>query len=328
MRSQISRNIRFPGFFLPVQTVLPFTRFTRRYTNLNLYIIMFFITEGVGTIICAALVCAFAYFWFNSTSNHEEMDTNPAHVKILNLCCSFCDAAYDSKVLDGAQLEKKIHVPCTEFYDWDNKENRAITFVTKADVDLSPLFGPGTDEVVVISFRGTSNFSETVEDIRAAGQREYRVDGQNNFTAAKGFLDAYDDIKEKKIDGKNILDIVCQSANKCGRHVLIVGHSLGGAVAQAMASELSLCNPHFKIAVVTYGQPRLYSAASAKSKWSYEHWRVVNQGDPVPTLPPCELGFSHHGKAFHFETKQVDVTRGCLSIFVSYNLNIIRISGR
>ena len=275
------------------------------FVKLNLKRVKWLSVSNVATIFCAVSAIGIAYYWYSSSNDHEEVDASQDHVKILKLCSLLCDVAYDPKVLDGDKLKMQINLPCTEFCNWEHKDNRAVSFIAKLDVDLIPLLGPNCCEVAVISFRGTSCFNETLENIRSAWRKKYYIDEQNHFTAARGFLDAYDDIKEKRVDGKNILDVICRRADMCCGRVLIVGHSLGGAMAQAMASELSLSKPHYKIAAVTFGQPRLYSRASAQSYWRYEHWRVVNNGDPVPTLPPAELGFCHHGKAFHFETENV-----------------------
>jgi hypothetical protein len=98
----------------------------------------------------------------------------------------------------------------------------------------------------------------------------------------------------------------------------VVGHSLGGAMAQLMASEVSICRPDLKVGLVTFGMPRCLSKNTAtKTKWSYPHWRVVNDGDPVPTVPPAEFGFSHNSsEIFHYNTNQVREHSSNLHVFL------------
>lgn len=94
------------------------------------------------------------------------------------------------------------------------------------------------------------------------------------------------------------------------KRIMIVGHSLGGAVATgALAFVLRNFNiaasPH-QILHVTAGQPRFGDARFAKwldgqichlgslgKCWSA---RIVSDRDSVPTVPPRKSGFSHCGK--------------------------------
>ncbi|NJL57574.1 lipase family protein [bacterium] len=84
----------------------------------------------------------------------------------------------------------------------------------------------------------------------------------------------------------------------------LTGHSLGGALAVLLAAmfaveKIPICG------VYTYGAPRLGNLSFAKS---YDEclgditYRLVNEGDLVPHLPPEFLGFLHCGKAILFRS--------------------------
>jgi hypothetical protein len=87
--------------------------------------------------------------------------------------------------------------------------------------------------------------------------------------------------------------------------LVILGHSLGGAMAILTATKLLSRKPDWlplmKIKVYTFGQPRTGDAAFtrlvhlAEKKGYFSVVRITNTGDIVPFLPPDRIGFRHHG---------------------------------
>ncbi|EIW78156.1 alpha beta-hydrolase [Coniophora puteana RWD-64-598 SS2] len=78
--------------------------------------------------------------------------------------------------------------------------------------------------------------------------------------------------------------------------VFIVGHSLGGALAELDCLYLTLNLPsNIHIKGQTYGTPRVGNPAYASSFDSRinDFVRINNVRDPIPTLPGEFLGFSH-----------------------------------
>lgn len=68
-------------------------------------------------------------------------------------------------------------------------------------------------------------------------------------------------------------------------NAVLVGHSLGGAVAQLIAYDLHTALPNSARMVTTFGSPRVGDVAfSLGAGWPV--LRVENRGDPVPLLPP------------------------------------------
>eukprot|EP01035_Chromulina_nebulosa_P026687 gene26687-34969_t len=325
--------------------------------------------------------------------------------KLLLDCCKFCEAVYSDK-----NDEKKIaDFEIKDFCNWERLSNRAISFTTKS-LNLSSLnmeAGP----VTVVAFRGTSNPSEICEDLKSykavplyteenapatsetADLNALHISQQCKYllSAGSGFVDAYKDLRgcrkylsistdEDYVTTATyttfIADVCRISKNKCGGRLLVVGHSLGGAMAQLFATEVSFCYPKINLGLVTFGMPRtlankeqeatLSAAAKAKAakakteaesleqekgnevltlkndsngyyhalaagasrlfvlcrefvfgaaaedttskedsncqEKTFTHIRVVNHHDPVPTLPPSGLGFSHKAtKVVHFK---------------------------
>jgi triacylglycerol lipase len=72
--------------------------------------------------------------------------------------------------------------------------------------------------------------------------------------------------------------------------VYVTGHSLGGAVAEIFTS---LCP--FATALYTFGQPRTGNA-KFHSMVKCEYFRIMNDGDIVPHVPPEMGNFTHGGR--------------------------------
>lgn len=95
-------------------------------------------------------------------------------------------------------------------------------------------------------------------------------------------------------------------ASRC----VIVGHSLGGAIATLAARAVRDTDTLPVEAVITLGAPRVGSArfasaynatpagfAASDATLGDRTLRLVNGDDPVPTVPPVWLGFRHVGHA-------------------------------
>ena len=73
------------------------------------------------------------------------------------------------------------------------------------------------------------------------------------------------------------------------------GHSLGASLAVLSALWVRNFFPSIPVSMYTYGQPRVGKASFAKflMQTGIEHFRVVQQKDIIPHLPPTDLGFRH-----------------------------------
>jgi hypothetical protein len=171
------------------------------------------------------------------------------------------------------------------------------------------IFVDGVD--IVVAFRGSSEPKDFILDARfLKSDLMYSRDGGEAEVHA-GFIAAFDSVNEEVIKQvKNLLVLMPAAA------IHITGHSLGGALAQLCA--LEFVRQHLPVrAVVTFGSPRvgnktfaaLYNDSVTTSTEEidgveYFHslkeitFNVVNEGDPVPLLPPLLNGYRDAGTEF------------------------------
>jgi hypothetical protein len=130
---------------------------------------------------------------------------------------------------------------------------------------------------VVVSFRGTSESSDTLTNLNAAAQL---VDGFKGKVHS-GYKKALDDVLHP------LTDHVRKHAFGAEKQLWVTGHSLGGALAALYAAHLN-CTQDLKVwQVVTFGQPaigdkefcKFYSTLVGGSLQRY-----VNVGDTIPYL--------------------------------------------
>ncbi|KAK7690030.1 hypothetical protein QCA50_006674 [Cerrena zonata] len=91
-------------------------------------------------------------------------------------------------------------------------------------------------------------------------------------------------------------------ASKGATTVTLIGHSLGGAIAELDALFMKLNLPSdIHIKAVTYGTPRVGNPAFATYFDSQvpDFQRVNNEKDPIPIVPGRSLGFQHPQGEIH-----------------------------
>ncbi len=126
-------------------------------------------------------------------------------------------------------------------------------------------------EVRVLVFPGTASTEDWITDVRIAKRR---------WSAGKvhaGFGAAYESVADK-----------IRSLALAAQSIHVAGHSLGGALAALCAHDLA-ANGFPVSAVYTFGAPRVGNVTFARdydAKLHDETFRIVNQRDPVPWLPP------------------------------------------
>ncbi|KAE8389978.1 Alpha/Beta hydrolase protein [Aspergillus alliaceus] len=181
---------------------------------------------------------------------------------------------------------------------------------------------------IIIAFRGTYSITDTIIDLSAYPQAyvPYDPSGDDdketprclNCTVHAGFLASW--LKNRS----TILGHV--SAAKEYYHeyaVVLVGHSLGGAVAALAGLEMQMRG--WSPQVTTFGEPKLgnkefvkffnkmFNLGASLPSSDAQHWqfrRVTHVNDPVPLLPLEEWGYEvHAGEIF--------ISRGVLPPSVS-----------
>jgi hypothetical protein len=104
-------------------------------------------------------------------------------------------------------------------------------------------------------------------------------------------MSTYQDIKPKLMMG-------IKSLYRTGYNIIIVGHSLGGALGNILAVDLSREYLDAKVVLYSYGAPKVGKAEFCKifADCGIDHYRIVNNADCVPRLPRSYMFFQHTGK--------------------------------
>jgi hypothetical protein len=98
-------------------------------------------------------------------------------------------------------------------------------------------------------------------------------------------------------------DVISELEQIRGKKLWVVGHSLGGALANLAA--LALSNRGFVIyGLFTFGAPRVGWRSFAKrfKKLIHRSAQFVNANDLVPKIPPPVFGYVHIGKRYYLTT--------------------------
>ncbi|KIX92906.1 uncharacterized protein Z520_11382 [Fonsecaea multimorphosa CBS 102226] len=141
-----------------------------------------------------------------------------------------------------------------------------------------------TNQLIVMSFRGTTSFENILADINLVMEP---WDVCDSCTAHSGFLDSWQTVKPQI---QNVL--ANAKATYPSYQIISTGHSLGGAVATLAAADLR--SSGYDIALYTYGSPMTgnYFLATFITNQSGGNYRVTHAQDLIPKLPGYPI-FAH-----------------------------------
>eukprot|EP00730_Choanoeca_flexa_P010048 TRINITY_DN14969_c0_g1_i1.p1 TRINITY_DN14969_c0_g1~~TRINITY_DN14969_c0_g1_i1.p1 ORF type:complete len:294 (+),score=48.75 TRINITY_DN14969_c0_g1_i1:60-941(+) len=144
------------------------------------------------------------------------------------------------------------------------------------------------NQSIIISYRGSTNIANFLTDIDFA---QINVNDTNARVHA-GFLDAWHGVRS------SVLSLVAHARDTTCTHcsiMIVLGHSLGAAVAGLTALELGSANPGWAVHLHTYGMPRTGDKdfVTLLDKHVRRITRMTHQHDMIPHLPPIELDFRH-----------------------------------
>jgi len=176
---------------------------------------------------------------------------------------------------------------------WPNVTRLTVTHIFSGEMFLgdAQIYGYGgyTDQYAVFAFRGTRSWENWVQDFAFF----QTVPFHGSIPGAEvhwGFMEGY----------RSLRDQVRQAAAFYRKRLpkkpfLVLGHSLGGAIATLAAADLRVENSTNPIELWTFGSPRLGNTRFAEfvDRSTTGSWRIVNRRDPVPHLPMNFLGFEH-----------------------------------
>ncbi|KAG8622975.1 hypothetical protein KVT40_007951 [Elsinoe batatas] len=160
---------------------------------------------------------------------------------------------------------------------------------------------------IIVAFRGTYSLANTVLDLATVKQEYVPYPGSDDAvdqkcddcTAHMGFMRAWELTRDIVMP-----HIIALRASHPDYELVLVGHSLGGAVA-AFAG-LDLENRGWKPTVTTFGEPRIgndklaayfgrhFGLNGAQGDTGSRYRRVTHIDDPVPLLPLSEWGYAPH----------------------------------
>eukprot|EP01111_Echinosteliopsis_oligospora_P018076 TRINITY_DN80_c0_g1_i1.p1 TRINITY_DN80_c0_g1~~TRINITY_DN80_c0_g1_i1.p1 ORF type:complete len:306 (+),score=67.02 TRINITY_DN80_c0_g1_i1:59-976(+) len=145
-------------------------------------------------------------------------------------------------------------------------------------------------DVGIVSFRGTEikSLANWITDLDAGHSTPYKP--VPNAFVHTGFLDAWDAVKTQTMEAINN---VTATINPKLWH--FTGHSLGAAVAELAAVDLTIEMINIPIIMYNFGAPRVGNQAFVDY---YEQtiattYRATNQRDIVPHVPYEWMGFRH-----------------------------------
>ncbi len=175
-----------------------------------------------------------------------------------------------------------------------NDKNFQITakFENKG-TDTQGLMGVAYGNTFVIGFRGSeeTGTADWVTDLKFVQQAyPYAPKGISGVEVHYGFIEAYTSVRDA------VLQAVKDSPHK---QVVMVGHSLGGALATLAGLDVAINIPGKEVSVYTFGSPKVGNAAfvDAYSPRVPNTYRIVNDTDLIPSIPPGN--YYHVGKLLH-----------------------------
>jgi len=158
-------------------------------------------------------------------------------------------------------------------------------------------FTANANNAQYIVIRGTSNFSNVKSDILASPV----YDALSNIWLHKGFRDAALGILHHLENGDSIM--------KPSKKTIIVGHSLGGAIANILG--IYLYENNFCLdRIITYGQPKITNKKGLEAFPDLPLFRIVGAGDIVTCVPPQThiFTFVHGGLKIYVDDTNISYT--------------------
>lgn len=199
-----------------------------------------------------------------------------------------CDLAY----------KKKATVPRIA-KTWGYEDVVFVDVKKGRDIDTQG-FVMGNASDVICVFRG----SDKIEDWFANFQAVRDPGPLNGTLAHEGFQDS---LFPAVIAITNAIDRIGGN----GKRIWITGHSLGGALCSLYAG-MMIENGYPVYGIYTYASPRpgddIFANSLNNFMASGPHYRVVNEGDVVPHVPP-EPFFSHPGRRVILEFNRRETSK-------------------
>ena len=202
--------------------------------------------------------------------------------KLVN-CARLCSLVYSEE----KEIFEKYNNPPDDYYFL--KEIVSKPFFQSTERDCQYLISEFED-VLIISFRGTSSFDDILTDLDARMEPMFLTNTHSKYFpyVHKGFLE---DFHSSRV----IIDLkISHFGMKNKKNIIFTGHSLGGATATLASLFFAIKFPQLDISCVSFGSPR---AGDLKFKEMFKNnvknsYRFINNTDVVPCVP-SSYRFSH-----------------------------------
>ncbi len=183
---------------------------------------------------------------------------------------------------------------CAAIYDpkWKPLEEVRTKTERVAAVKIS-------DRVLAVVFRGSDNTANWINNLKIAHTRD-AAETFNGGRVQAGYESAWSGELARPV-----AEMVGSLDAKAKELALFVcGHSRGGALA--MRGAVDLTKRADVRSVYTFGAPRWCDKVAAREYdmvLGQRTFKVVNNNDVVPSLPPWRLGWQHVGRMIYIDRK-------------------------
>jgi triacylglycerol lipase len=154
---------------------------------------------------------------------------------------------------------------------------------------------PQAPHDIVVAFRGTEDLLEWIRDFEFAHAAHAGCDPDARLRCDDGFSCIY------ATCAPDILKVLVTATASGPVPIYVTGHSLGSALATLLAFDLgcqatSGKQPNLSLPIVyTFASPLVgdKAFAAAYDGLVQESYRITNEPDLVPKMPPAVLGYEH-----------------------------------
>ncbi|KAH0551565.1 hypothetical protein GP486_007216 [Trichoglossum hirsutum] len=258
----------------------------------------------LGLLAISLSIALFAPKWVLAASILKDRAVPPinqpnlADISNLTLFAQYSAAAYCKDVLNTQQTlplgyQTKVRCkagicPLVEAAEtiiitgFDREEDHDVEWDPSKSIDVGGFVAiDKTNHVIVISFRGSSNLEDRIDDAKVI-QKPWKCDGCWAHQAFAQFWEAALVTVQTAVSA--------YQSDFPSYPIVVTGHSLGAAVATLAAAEIRRWFPSIPVYLYNYGSPEVGNQALADFVTSQGgNFRVTHFDDPVPRLPGTSL---------------------------------------
>lgn len=200
--------------------------------------------------------------------------------------------------------------PQAKGFNWPNAR-ACLDWCAAAYTEIPSIFSVKTDaelllyefpDCIIVAFRGSEDPLDYLQDAKFRLVQLNYPAGDIAAEVHEGFLQDFDSISAS---------LTSAIKSVPSKPIFVTGHSLGGGIAILCASDFVRIG--LPVAgVYTFGQPRVgdrlfasfYDTQKSEtlSNLCSITWRVVDQNDIVPRIPPVIFGYRHCGNEIFLPT--------------------------